>query len=1765
MLTFDGYTITETLHEGGKSMVYRATRKADGQPVVLKVLRGDQPTPAEVERFRLQYEIVKDLDLDGVVRVLGQEELDQRPVLVLEDFGGVSLARYLNGRPLGLQTFLDVAVDLAQHLAAIHRRGVIHRDINPANIIINPETREVKIADFGLASRLSREAPQSREAGQTVGTLRYISPEQTGRINRCVDHRSDLYSLGATFHQLLTGAPPFAFSDPLELVHAHIARNPEAPEQLNPEVPKILSAMVQMLLAKAAEERYQTARGLAADLAQLRRRFAAGDALDFVLCQQDVSDRFQISQRLYGRSKELAALTAALDRVGRGGHELLLLAGEAGAGKSALVREIRQLLAHRGAVYASGKVEQYQRSVPYAPVIEALRRLVQWVLTRPAAQVEAWRVVIIERLGPNAGLVSDAVAELELVIGPQPALPALPPSEARNRLHITLLRFVGLFARAEHPLVLFVDDLQWADSGTLELLELLLTDRESAHLLLLGAYRENEVSPTHPLRSMLERASEAEAAVRTVELGPLEEQDLCRLVADTLRCPPERAAGLATVVFDKTRGNPFFVNQLLRALHHGGQLSFDPEAAAWTWDLDQIQGVASTDNVVELMIAGIRHLSAGERAVLMSAACIGSTFDLATLSLICEETPRSAADKLRQAIRLELVLPLGDAYQLAGVGPATDVRYTFLHDRVQQAAYSMIPAQERTRHHLRIGRLLLADDEEQEQRIFDIVQHLDEALELITDRAERAELAELNLRAGDRARATSAHAEALRYLEVGVSLLEPACWRDQHELAFALHFGRAECAFLAGDLQRAEETFALLHEKASSRLQHADVYVGQLMLYEHAGQYQENREIGLEALELLGLPLGGEVTPERIAAGFERFFQLLGDRPIEALADLPELTDPDHHAVMAVLTNVLSSAFISDQAYFALFSLEMVNLTLEHGNCDYSPFGYGCLAILFNAQLGRIDQAYATGMVGWKLQQRFGLPTLQCKLEFMLGCFILPWKRDIDECLETLLQAHQTGTRLGDLVFAGYAMAIRFRYLYTAGRPLQGINEESLAFDPFVARLYGDYLAVGNLMMRHMRMALAGETAGPISLSGDDFDEEANAAEWERKNVGLDIIVYQAYKAQLHVMHGQHREAFELSERYAPYIVYQASMYDQLIYWIYRGVAAAALAVEGAEPGVELYAAALAGCRQQLDRWVASAPDNFTAPHLILEGAQARLDGHPVRAVRRYDAAAAAASGAGNLLLQALAHELAGQLYLDEGLQLEARAHLLACRGAYRRWGARAKVAQLDRAYPRLAVLDHGEPVISTGTSTSSGSSGSSTSSGSTDHRSAALDLGTVIKAGEVIASEIVLDSLLTKLLAIAIENAGAQRGVLVLEREGRLTIEVARDGDETTVVSEVVDYSRRASATVINYVYRSEKSLVLSASTADQHFDGDPYLVENQTRSVLCIPLIAQAKLSGILYLENNLTEGAFTAERLETLQLLSTQMASALENARLYREIENEVAQRTEELRQTNQQLRQTLSELQSTQAQLLQSKKMADLGGLAAGVAHELNSPVGALTSSADVTARCLAQITEALEQAESLEQCRDNPRLARALTTLEGLRVNISGSCARIGEIAGSLAGFAGLDRASLRLVDIRQGLRSALTLLTPQLGERIEVQAELEEVPEILCNPSDLNQVWMNLLKNAAEAIEVRGTIRVRTCAEGDRVRVEIEDDGRGMSPEQLASLFDFQFANSTRVHLGMGLKVAYAIVEQHGGTLSADSPGQGMRMVVLLPVGGKGA
>ncbi|MGK3992146.1 AAA family ATPase [Sorangium sp. So ce1024] len=1480
------YVDLTILHEGADTVLYRARQRHDGRPVVLKVLRRDHSSPRALGRLRHEHEIAGALDTPAVVKSRAIAWLDDQVALVLEDFGGRSLDRLLDG-PMALDRFFPLALRATDALAELHRHRVVHKDIKPQNLLCNLDTGEVKITDLGIAARSPRGPQRPTDDGLVEGTLAYMAPEQTGRMNRWIDERTDLYALGVTFYEMLTGTLPFHASDPVEWVFCHIAQKPRPPRDIVPSIPHQLSAIVLKLLAKAAEERYQSALGLRHDLDECFARWRASGAIQpFALGRRDLSDRFRIPQRLYGRERELEALSAAFDRVvAQGRPELVLVAGYSGIGKSSLVAELRGPVARERGSFLSGKFEKLKRDTPYHAVLQALRGLAREILGASEEQLERWRQRLREALGPDGRLLADVLPEVELLIGPQPPVPELPAAEARRRFHAALERFVAGCARKEHPVALFLDDLQWADAGSLELLEQLVAHADAEHLLLIGAYRDNEVGPAHPLRLALAEARKGGAAVSELVLEPLSAAHVGALVAEAVHARPEEVEPLSRRVHEQTGGNPFFVLQFLSELHREGLIAFDADEGAWRWDLAAIRDKGLTDNVADLMAGKLKRLSAPARGALELAACLGSSLDLDTLATVARRPTGELRDALEEAAQEGLI---------------SFTTYRFLHDRVQQAAYALIPAGHLAETHLRIGRLLLQRQraEEGEEALFDIVGHMNRGAALLRSPAERSELAALNLRAGRKARAAAAYESAAAFFTAGLGLLAPDRWEAQYDLAYSLTFERARSAYATGDFDGAERLVDELMAHARTRAERAAVVELAAALHMTRGQPARAVQIGLSFLRACDIDIPLHPTRAQIEEETQGVWRALGDRAIEDLIHLPPMTHPESTVVMGVLASVFVPAYFTDPNLHHLVLTRMVELSLRHGNAEASAHAYIGLANALGPMFGRYEEAARFGKLAYDLAERSRVLTTKSLVFTAFGQQIAYWKRHYRETGFYTRIGFSAAVEAGDIVNAclNSIMAPILRLL--SGEPLEDVLRDVDDRFGFVQRAGHAYFHPPFVSARHLIQSLRGRPARFSAPDGSELDQGAFEALLEAPHLRGARALHLSLKTQALFLLGAPEEAVAAS---APLTVGEQWKIDthavvvESVY--YRALALAALcdgapsSPERAPPGGLPECEA---CARQLGAWAESCPDNFLHKHLLVRAEIARLRGQEPEAIRLYERAIASAREGGFVQHEAIACELAARFYRALGLTTPADAYLQRARAAYLRWGAHAKVEQLDQRHPHLVERRPMAPTVTFAV------------------RAEQFDALSVVKAAQSISGELKLPRVLDMLLRIVVEHAGAEEGVVLLVRDDRLTTAAAiaaHNGVPRRLGAEEAS-AAALPRSILNYVHRSHERVLLDDASARHPFQEDAYFKQGTSRSVLCLPIVRQARLLGLLYLENKLVTGAFTPARLSVLELIASQSAISLENAMLYAEIEQENAER----RRAEQELRANQATLQA-----------------------------------------------------------------------------------------------------------------------------------------------------------------------------------------------------------------------------------------------------------
>ena len=1492
MITLTGYQIVEQIYESSNSEVYRGIRYADNRSVILKVLKQEYPTASELARYRQEYNTIRSLNFDGAIAAYGLEPYGRTLIVILEDFGAVSLKKWIEERALTLEKFLSVGIQIVENLSMIHAAKVVHKDINPGNIILNTTTGQLKIIDFGIATIVRQENHRLKSPDTLEGTLAYISPEQTGRMNRSLDYRTDLYSVGVTFYELLTRQLPFETGDALELIHCHLAKQPLSPHQINPDIPAVVSDLVMKLMAKAAEDRYQSADGIKVDLAEcLRQLETTGKIANLTLATQDLANVFQIPQKLYGRKSEISTLLTAFARVAAPSNlssaELMLVTGYSGIGKTTLVREIYKPVTEKRGYFISGKFDQFQRNIPYAAVVDALTDLVKQLLGESKTRLDRWRKKLSIALGVNGQIIIDVIPEVELIIGKQPKILELAATAAQNRFNLVFKNFIRVFCSVEHPLVIFLDDLQWADSASLKLIELVMLDADLNYLFLIGAYRDNEIDPAHDLTITLNKLRREGVVVERIALKPLAVNRVEQLIANTLNSTREYVRSLAELVWQKTQGNPFFVNEFLKSIYSDNLLTFDPAGNSqeyWQWDLKQIERIGSTDSMVEFMMEKMRKLPSSTQDVLSLAACIGTEFALNTISIIGEKSAEELAQNFTPAIDTGLIIPR------SGLDEQLLIQdYKFGHDRIQQGAYDLIDEEQKLQIHLRIGRLLWQNTQpKSSENTFKIVDHLNLAEQLISEQAERDKIARLNLLAGQKAKAANAYEAALKYFKLGQKLLVDESWQTNYDLTLTLYSEAVEVAYLGGNFEQMEYFAFIVLQQARTLLDKVKVYQVKLEAYQSQNQELAAIQIALPILENLEFTLPESPQLLDIQRELARTKTNLAERKIEDLIDLPQMSDPAKLAVMKIISSLFSSVYIAAPQLLPILVSKQVNLSIQHGNTALSAFAYANYGLILCGIADELEQGYRFGRLALEIADKFQAKELLPKITAVFSTAISIWQEPVRNSLASLQSAYQIGLEMGDLYYGTTCAYLYSFHSAFAGKELTQLASEIAVYDRALSKLKQqntlNYLKIyGQAVLN-----LVARSESPDRLSGEAYDEEIMLPLHLEANDRYALCALYVNKLYLCCLFGECDRAVENATLAEQYLDGATATLLIPLFYFYDSLAHLAIYASVSIAEQQQILGRVSARQAKMQQWADCAPMNYLHKFYLIEAEQHRIRGFYIKAMDFYDLAIAEARKNKYLNEEALASELAAKFYLDWGKVKIAKVYLNEAYYLYTLWGARTKVEDLQAKYSQLVVKP-----VATGSIADKLRITSNTNTRSDE----VLDLATIIKASQAISSEIVLDKLLAALMKILIENAGAQIGYLVLETQGQLLIEAFGSVDEENVsVLKSIAIEGYLPTTIINYVARTQKTVLRNNAAEEGSFSQDPYIKSHQTKSLLCTPLLDRGQLSGIVYLENNLTVGAFTQERLKILQVLSSQAAIAITNAKLYTELQENQSRLTQ-----------------------------------------------------------------------------------------------------------------------------------------------------------------------------------------------------------------------------------------------------------------------------
>ena len=1808
--------------------VFRRDRRLsdDGRwsPVLVVTPAAERPSPAILDRLAHEYELRDALDAAWSARPLALSREGGRTALLLEDPGGEPLDRLI-GAPREVGRFLRVAIGIAKALGGSHQRGLVHKDIKPANILVDGATGEVRLIGFGIASRLPRERQASEPPEFIVGTLAYMAPEQTGRMNRSIDFRSDLYALGVTLYELLTGELPFMAADPMEWVHCHVARQPLPPGERVAGVPGPLSAIVMRLLAKTAEDRYQTAAGLAVDLRKCLAEWERHGGIEpFPLGARDVPDRLMATGTLYGREQEIEALLGAFDQVAeQGTTEFVLVSGYAGVGKSSLVNELQKALVAPRGLFASGKFDQYKRDIPYATLAQAFRSLVRPLLGESETELGRWRDALGEALGQNGQLIVSLVPELELVIGKQPPVADLPSREAQNRFQMVFRRFLGVFVGDERPLALFLDDLQWLDAATLDLLEHLVTHPDVRRLLLVGAYRDNEVGPEHPLMRTLEAIRAAGKRVDEIVLTPLGLNDIGRMITDATHCEPERARSLAQVVHEKTSGNPFFAIQFVTALNEDGLLVFDPVAPAWRWDIDRIRARSYTDNVADLLVDKMKRLSIPAQEAMKQLACLGNVAGVATLALVYGQSEEGVHAALWEAVYAGLVLRQESAY-------------TFLHDRIQQAAYSLIPDESRADLHLRIGRALLTSmaPDRLAEHLFDVANQFNRGAARLVDRDEKARVATIDLRAGRRAKASAAPASACVYLAAGMAMLDEGDWDNQYELMFDLLLERTECEVLTSGFETAEQLIAELRRRAMSKVDHAAAYHLKILLHMVKSENVQAVDSALACLRLFGIELPAQPTQAQVDAEYETVWRTLDGRSIESLIDLPPMTDLELQAAMQLLSDLAPHAYFTDIKLCCLLVCRMVAVSARDGMCGPAANAFGYYGVILGTVFHRYSEGFRFAKLACDLVDRHDFSASRARVMSAAGN-AAPWTQPIETAIDYWRATFRAAIEAGDLIRACFSMDHSITCFLLRNDPLDVVWREAEKNLQFVRQARFQDVETVIVSQQRFIAAMQGRTTALSTFGDAQFDEATFEAQLAENCTPTAVGLYWILKLKARFLSGDYGEALTSADKAEALLSATAIEVQRLDYFYYAALTAAACYENGSANQRRAWRAVLTAHEGQLREWAENYPPTFADKHALVSAEIARVEGREADAMRLYEQAIQSAHENGFVQNEGLAHELAARFYAARGVEKIAQVYLRDARNCYLRWGAFGKVRQLEEYAPYLR-----EEAPPTSRAVTIGAPVSQ------------LDVETAVKASQAVSGEIILENVIKTLMVFAVEHAGAERGLLILPRNDQLWVEA-----EATTGRKIVEVSlRRMLVTpsdlplsLLQYVVRTQELVISDDASREKPFSADEYVASRRARSILCLPLIKQTKLVGVLYIENNAATSAFSPARIALLKLLASQAAISLENSRLYHDLEDREAKirrlvdsnilgifiwsldgaivaandaflgllqygredlvsgrlRWTDITPAEQREHdeRVLAELRTTGT--VQPREMAFL--------HKNGSRVPTFTGGAlfedggNQGVAFVLDLTERKRAEEAFRELQSDLAHMNRLSVMGELAASLAHEITQpiaaarnnaraalnfidkqapdLGEVREALGCIVGdADRAGDIIDRIRDHVRKA-----PPRTHHFDLNEAIDEVIELArsaiakngvfvqirltsgLGPVEgdrvqLQQVVLNLVLNAVEAMgsvsEGARELLISTEESGAAdVLVAVRDSGPGIDPARIERVFD-AFYTTKPNGVGMGLSICRAIIDAHGGRLWADAnEPRGAAFQFMLPNG----
>jgi diguanylate cyclase (GGDEF)-like protein len=1511
MINLSGYQLNELIFKSYKSVIYRGIRNADSLPVIVKILNSEYPQDKDISAFFREFEITRKLTGSKIIRVYSIEKYNNSYAMVMEDIGGMSIAQIIQNVKLNFIEKISLAIKIAELLIQTHQHNIIHKDINPSNIIWNRSNNLIKLIDFGISTELTRELAQPVNLNILEGTIEYISPEQTGRMNRPLDYRTDLYSLGVTLYELFTGVLPFKGDDDAEIVYCHIARTPVPLNEVDKNIHELLSDIIIKLLSKNAEKRYQSAIGLKKDLEQCEQMFLSDSKIEpFPLGHYDVIDRFQIPHALYGREDEAAKLIDGFDNVTKGETAVFFISGYAGIGKSSMIQEIRKPVTGKKGYFISGKFDQIERNIPYNAIIQGLKEFVRQLLTEPQASLDKWKKKLVDSLGVNGQVIVDLIPELELIIGLQSPVIELNPVEAQYRFQKVFKELLKAFAQNEHPVVIFLDDLQWCDIATFDLLKNIFASSDLHYVMFIGAYRDNEITVGHPLMQVIEEIKSTYSgfgkSFEQIYLKPLEQNVVNLMIADTFQTSPQSTEPLTQLIYKKTQGNPFFTNQVLNTLCQIGAFRFNPEKGKWEWDLDQVLSVDISDNVVDFMVKSLEQLPPATINILKTASCFGNQFDLKTMSRVCEQSEISLGRELWIALQKEIIYSLNENYRYVNVqsmdnySKTLDIAFCFSHDRIRQAAYSLIPQSQKAELHLKIGRELLKEFKKtnQTESIFEFTNHLNTGKHLIKDDKERNELSDLNIAAGNKAKKTTAFAVAADYFASASLLLTENEWNKTPDKYIKLSIDHATVSLLSGDINTTNELCEKIAQKVFNPIDKAAVAIIKVQALEFQGKLFEAIDEIRKSLQLLDirLPEGDQEIGQRMQEGMGKMQQFLSKTPVEELVNLPVMNDPEKMMAMQLLFQAVPPALLTNPQLFFVSSLIMFELSLTYG---VSPLSCKCFVdcgILQGTILSDFKTGYKLGEAAIALLSKFKADAFKPSVYFSFS-YCSYWRKHYKESLVYYDLSYRSGVETGDIQHASYALAHKYHLLMQIGKNLIECKNE---VENAMVFLNNSRTMVPLLLAQIVHYSIRKFQA--IPTDGDELEFERTDNEMMGTIDKIHNLPFMGrlfeYNAAVNMIHDNYENAEKWIMMADKIIFVLLADFPIADHYLYYGLILCRKWKSAPEDERVKVDETLNSILSKIRVFVANCPENYSHKLYLLEAEIGIIHDEPLEKIAKLFKMSIDSIGHNDFLqIKAFCNELQGKFWLEKGFETIGKAYIHEAYYLYKQWGAFRKVALMENLYPQY--LSVSEEI-------------GRRTRGSRSTKSSIIDMASILKSTQAISSEIKIEKLLTILIRTIIENAGAQQGCLILKSENNNEYHIAAQQEYESGKAQVlqpINYtqSKNLCHEIVQYVIITKESIVLNDACNEGKFQNNQYITENHVKSVLCMPVIYQNSLKGVVYLENNLVDNVFTSERLEVLGILASQASISIDNAIHYEHLEEKVKERTVQLKSANEKLAQ------------------------------------------------------------------------------------------------------------------------------------------------------------------------------------------------------------------------------------------------------------------